>query len=158
MTDTQRASQIPFMSPRTLSSPTTLLSPNLGLISPSRYPSVSGRPTLPGPRPHQPVDVRQARQHAFPHVQQLPVARHRKQQEPSIDSLPVCHPEESLQHLRTLPPAHSFNTLHLQQYAGIGSCNGLSHKSSFLYVFLCSKFVWYSFPGYIFHWALSYFN
>lgn len=49
-----------------------------------------------------------------------------------------------------------FNTLHSQQYAGIGNRGGLSREWFFLYAFLGS-FVWYFFPGYIFQ-ALSYFN
>ncbi|KAJ7232442.1 OPT oligopeptide transporter protein-domain-containing protein [Mycena haematopus] len=49
-----------------------------------------------------------------------------------------------------------FNTLHSQQYAGIGSRGGLSRERFFLYAFLGS-FFWYFFPGYIFQ-ALSYFS
>ena len=49
-----------------------------------------------------------------------------------------------------------FNTLHSQQYAGIGTRGGISRERFFLYVFIGS-FVWYFFPGYIFQ-ALSYFN
>ncbi|KAI0655811.1 hypothetical protein C8Q70DRAFT_936193 [Cubamyces menziesii] len=45
MADTKRTSQIPVMSPRSSSFP----SPHLGLVPPSRYPSVSGSPTLPTP-------------------------------------------------------------------------------------------------------------
>ncbi|KAI0351114.1 hypothetical protein OH77DRAFT_969571 [Trametes cingulata] len=43
MADTKRTSQIPVMSPRSSS----VSSPHLGLVMPSRYPSVSGSPTLP---------------------------------------------------------------------------------------------------------------
>ncbi|OJT14558.1 hypothetical protein TRAPUB_8891 [Trametes pubescens] len=46
MADTKRTSQIPVMSPRSSS-----LSSPLGLVPPSRYPSVSGSPTLPTPSP-----------------------------------------------------------------------------------------------------------
>lgn len=46
MADTKRSSQIPVMSPRSSS-----LSSPLGLVPPSRYPSVSGSPTLPTPSP-----------------------------------------------------------------------------------------------------------
>jgi OPT family small oligopeptide transporter len=49
-----------------------------------------------------------------------------------------------------------FNTLHSQQYAGIGTHGGISRERFFLYVFLGS-FSWYFFPGYIFQ-ALSYFS
>ncbi|OBZ72977.1 Sexual differentiation process protein isp4 [Grifola frondosa] len=49
-----------------------------------------------------------------------------------------------------------FNTLHSQQYAGIGNRGGLSRERFFLYAFLGST-SWYFFPGYIFQ-ALSYFN
>ncbi|KAI6137283.1 OPT oligopeptide transporter protein-domain-containing protein [Pisolithus sp. B1] len=49
-----------------------------------------------------------------------------------------------------------FNTLHSQQYAGVGQLGGLSRERFFLYAFLCA-FVWYFFPGYIFQ-ALSYFS
>ncbi|KAI0640864.1 hypothetical protein C8Q79DRAFT_920364 [Trametes meyenii] len=45
MTDTKRSSQIPVMSPRSSSFPSS----HLGLVPPSRYPSVSGSPTLPTP-------------------------------------------------------------------------------------------------------------
>ena len=49
-----------------------------------------------------------------------------------------------------------FNTLHSQQYAGIGTRGGISRERFFFYGFLGS-FCWYFFPGYIFS-ALSYFN
>ncbi|KAI0740140.1 OPT oligopeptide transporter [Earliella scabrosa] len=49
-----------------------------------------------------------------------------------------------------------FNTLHSQQYAGIGNRGGISREWFFLYAFLGS-FIWFFFPGYIFQ-ALSYFN
>ncbi|KAI0742245.1 hypothetical protein C8Q80DRAFT_1109154 [Daedaleopsis nitida] len=51
MTDTQRASQIPVISPRATHTkfPSVAASPHLGLVTPSRYPSVSGSPTLPSP-------------------------------------------------------------------------------------------------------------
>ncbi|KAI0739686.1 OPT oligopeptide transporter [Daedaleopsis nitida] len=49
-----------------------------------------------------------------------------------------------------------FNTLHSQQYAGIGNRGGISREWFFLYAFLGS-FFWFFFPGYIFQ-ALSYFN
>ncbi|KAI0776538.1 hypothetical protein BD413DRAFT_223068 [Trametes elegans] len=45
MTDAKRSSQIPVMSPRTA----TFTSQHLGIVPPSRYPSVSGSPTLPTP-------------------------------------------------------------------------------------------------------------
>ncbi|KAI9060375.1 hypothetical protein FKP32DRAFT_1595454 [Trametes sanguinea] len=45
MADTKRTSQIPVMSPRASS----FSSPHLGLVPPSRYPSVSGSPTVPTP-------------------------------------------------------------------------------------------------------------
>ncbi|KAL9715658.1 hypothetical protein Ac2012v2_000101 [Leucoagaricus gongylophorus] len=49
-----------------------------------------------------------------------------------------------------------FNTLHSQQYAGIGTRGGISRERFFVYCFLGS-FAWYFFPGYIFQ-ALSYFS
>ncbi|KZT68237.1 small oligopeptide transporter [Daedalea quercina L-15889] len=49
-----------------------------------------------------------------------------------------------------------FNTLHQQQYAGIGNRGGISRERFFSYVFLAS-FSWYWFPDYIFQ-AMSYFN
>ncbi|KAI0915805.1 hypothetical protein AcW1_003694 [Taiwanofungus camphoratus] len=49
-----------------------------------------------------------------------------------------------------------FNTLHQQQYAGVGSRAGISRERFFFYVFIGS-FCWYWFPYYIFA-ALSYFN
>ncbi|KAJ3571959.1 hypothetical protein NP233_g3403 [Leucocoprinus birnbaumii] len=49
-----------------------------------------------------------------------------------------------------------FNTLHSQQYAGIGNRGGISRERFFVYGFFAS-FAWYFFPGYIFQ-ALSYFS
>ncbi|KAF9445612.1 small oligopeptide transporter [Macrolepiota fuliginosa MF-IS2] len=49
-----------------------------------------------------------------------------------------------------------FNTLHSQQYAGIGTRGGISRERFFVYGFMGS-FTWYFFPGYIFQ-ALSYFS
>jgi len=49
-----------------------------------------------------------------------------------------------------------FNTLHSQQYAGIGTRGGISRERFFVYMFIAS-FVWYFFPGYLFQ-ALSYFS
>ncbi|KAF9004875.1 OPT oligopeptide transporter [Hymenopellis radicata] len=49
-----------------------------------------------------------------------------------------------------------FNTLHSQQYAGIGTRGGLSRERFFVYAFL-GAFSWYFFPGYLFQ-ALSYFS
>ncbi|KAL5490446.1 hypothetical protein ACEPAI_5279 [Sanghuangporus weigelae] len=49
-----------------------------------------------------------------------------------------------------------FNTLHHQQYAGIGNRGGISRERFFAYAVLCST-CWYFFPGYIFQ-ALSYFS
>ncbi|KAF4623380.1 hypothetical protein D9613_001379 [Agrocybe pediades] len=49
-----------------------------------------------------------------------------------------------------------FNTLHSQQYAGMGNRGGISRERFFTYAFLAS-FVWYFFPGYLFQ-ALSYFS
>ncbi|KAI6101087.1 hypothetical protein EDD16DRAFT_1650641, partial [Pisolithus croceorrhizus] len=40
-----------------------------------------------------------------------------------------------------------FNTLHSQQYAGVGQLGGFSRERFFLYTFLCA-FVWYELlPG-----------
>ena len=67
-----------------------------------------------------------------------------------------------------------FNTLHQQQYEGIGNRGGISREKFFLYAFLGSA-SWYFFPDYIFqgkvpaeigtndcadliHTALGYFN
>src|SRR5215510_14127194 len=47
-----------------------------------------------------------------------------------------------------------FNTLHAQNYAGVGTRGGISRERFFFYAFLCSV-SWYFFPGYIFQ-ALSY--
>lgn len=49
-----------------------------------------------------------------------------------------------------------FNTLHSQQYAGMGTRGGISRERFFAWVFLGS-FCWYFLPGYLFG-ALSYFN
>ncbi|KAK7687136.1 hypothetical protein QCA50_009639 [Cerrena zonata] len=49
-----------------------------------------------------------------------------------------------------------FNTLHHQQYAGMGNRGGMSRERFFLYAFIGSL-VWFFFPGYIFQ-ALSFFN
>ncbi|KAJ7691331.1 OPT oligopeptide transporter, partial [Mycena rosella] len=49
-----------------------------------------------------------------------------------------------------------FNTLHSQNYAGIGARGGLTRLRFFVYAFLGS-FAWYFFPGYIFQ-SLSYFS
>lgn len=49
-----------------------------------------------------------------------------------------------------------FNTLHSQNYAGIGNRGGISRERFFYYAFLGS-FCWYFLPGYIFQ-ALSYFS
>ncbi|KAH9832325.1 OPT oligopeptide transporter [Rhodofomes roseus] len=49
-----------------------------------------------------------------------------------------------------------FNTLHQQQYSGIGNRGGISRERFFSFVFLGS-FCWYWFPDYIFQ-AMSYFN
>lgn len=49
-----------------------------------------------------------------------------------------------------------FNTLHAQQYAGMGSRGGISRERFFAYVFV-GAFCWYFIPGYLFT-ALSTFN
>ncbi|KAF7795143.1 hypothetical protein EIP86_006291 [Pleurotus ostreatoroseus] len=49
-----------------------------------------------------------------------------------------------------------FNTLHSQQYAGMGTRGGISRERFFTYVFIGS-FCWYWLPGYVFQ-ALSYTN
>ncbi|KAG7440074.1 OPT oligopeptide transporter [Guyanagaster necrorhizus] len=49
-----------------------------------------------------------------------------------------------------------FNTLHSQQYAGIGNRGGINRERFFVYAFLAA-FAWYFFPGYLFQ-ALSYFS
>lgn len=49
-----------------------------------------------------------------------------------------------------------FNTLHQQQYSGIGNRGGITRERFFSFVFLGS-FCWYWFPDYIFQ-AMSYFN
>ncbi|KZT37315.1 small oligopeptide transporter, partial [Sistotremastrum suecicum HHB10207 ss-3] len=56
------------------------------------------------------------------------------------------------------PPSMSalYNTLHSQQYLGVGSHRGIPRERFFLYAFLASA-IWYIFPGYLFS-ALSYFT
>jgi hypothetical protein len=49
-----------------------------------------------------------------------------------------------------------FNTLHSQQYAGMGTRGGISRERFFTYVLACA-FCWYFLPGYLFT-ALSVFN
>ncbi|CAL1708066.1 unnamed protein product [Somion occarium] len=49
-----------------------------------------------------------------------------------------------------------FNTLHSQQYAGIGDRGGISRERFFFYAFTASA-LWYILPGYLFS-ALSMFN
>ncbi|KAF8577798.1 OPT oligopeptide transporter [Ramaria rubella] len=49
-----------------------------------------------------------------------------------------------------------FNTLHSQEYAGIGSHGGISRERFFTYAFLAAG-LWYIVPGYLFG-ALSYFS
>ena len=49
-----------------------------------------------------------------------------------------------------------FNTLHSQQYAGIGNRGGINRERFFLYAF-AGSFCWYFLPGYIFT-ALSVFS
>ncbi|TFK45541.1 small oligopeptide transporter [Heliocybe sulcata] len=49
-----------------------------------------------------------------------------------------------------------FNTLHSQEYAGIGNRGGISRERFFVYAF-SGSFLWYFFPGYIFT-ALSVFS
>ena len=49
-----------------------------------------------------------------------------------------------------------FNTLHSQQYAGIGTRGGLSRERFFFY-YMLGGFCWYWVPGYLFQ-ALSAFN
>ncbi|KAI5121403.1 hypothetical protein M0805_003175 [Coniferiporia weirii] len=49
-----------------------------------------------------------------------------------------------------------FNTLHQQQYSGVGNHAGISRERFFVYGLICST-CWYFFPGYIFQ-ALSYFS
>lgn len=49
-----------------------------------------------------------------------------------------------------------FNTLHAQQYSGIGNRGGVSRERFFAYCFT-GGFLWYFFPGYIFQ-ALSVFS
>ncbi|KAH7909749.1 OPT oligopeptide transporter protein-domain-containing protein [Hygrophoropsis aurantiaca] len=56
----------------------------------------------------------------------------------------------------TLVSCALFNTLHSQQYAGIGALGGISRERYFAFVCACS-FFWYFFPGYLFT-ALSYFS
>ncbi|PAV24301.1 OPT oligopeptide transporter [Pyrrhoderma noxium] len=49
-----------------------------------------------------------------------------------------------------------FNTLHQQQYAGVGNRGGISRERFFVYCLIAGT-SWYFFPGYIFQ-ALSYFS
>jgi OPT family small oligopeptide transporter len=56
----------------------------------------------------------------------------------------------------TLVSCALFNTLHSEQYAGIGRLGGLSRERFFVYVFT-GAFLWYFFPGYLFQ-ALSWFS
>ncbi|KAF9530830.1 OPT oligopeptide transporter [Crepidotus variabilis] len=49
-----------------------------------------------------------------------------------------------------------FNTLHVQNYAGVGNRGGISRERFFYYAFAASA-LWYFFPGYIFQ-ALSSFS
>ncbi|KAG6330904.1 hypothetical protein ID866_8185 [Astraeus odoratus] len=56
----------------------------------------------------------------------------------------------------TLVTCAMFNTLHSQQYAGVGQLGGISRERFFVYAFLAA-FVWNFFPGYMFQ-ALSYFS
>jgi OPT family small oligopeptide transporter len=49
-----------------------------------------------------------------------------------------------------------FNTLHSQQYAGIGNRGGMSRERFFI-LFFSASFFWYFFPGYLFQ-GLSYFS
>lgn len=56
----------------------------------------------------------------------------------------------------TLVSCALFNTLHSQNYAGIGQHEGISREKFFAYVFI-GAMVWYFFPGYIFQ-ALSTFT
>ena len=50
-----------------------------------------------------------------------------------------------------------FNTLHQQQYAGIGTRKGISRERFFFYAFICST-CWYFFPGYIFQVSIYFRN
>ncbi|KAG1865655.1 OPT oligopeptide transporter protein-domain-containing protein [Suillus tomentosus] len=56
----------------------------------------------------------------------------------------------------TLVSCALFNTLHSEQYAGIGRLGGLSRGRFFIYVFT-SAFLWYFIPGYLFL-SLSWFS
>jgi len=56
----------------------------------------------------------------------------------------------------TLVSCALFNTLHSQNYAGIGRHEGISRERFFLYAFI-GAMVWYLFPGYVFQ-ALSTFT
>ncbi|KAG0697046.1 OPT oligopeptide transporter protein-domain-containing protein [Suillus ampliporus] len=56
----------------------------------------------------------------------------------------------------TLVSCALFNTLHSEQYAGIGQLGGISRERFFVYVFT-GAFLWYFFPGYLFQ-ALSWFT
>ncbi|KAJ7768751.1 OPT oligopeptide transporter protein-domain-containing protein [Mycena olivaceomarginata] len=56
----------------------------------------------------------------------------------------------------TLVSCALFNTLHSQNYAGIGKHPGMSRERFFLFAFLATA-TWYFVPGYLFQ-ALSYFS
>ncbi|KAK7689482.1 hypothetical protein QCA50_007274 [Cerrena zonata] len=56
----------------------------------------------------------------------------------------------------TLVTCAMFNTLHSQNYAGIGQRDGISRERFFAYAFLAAAF-WYIIPGYLFQ-ALSMFT
>ncbi|KAG2128757.1 OPT oligopeptide transporter protein-domain-containing protein [Suillus bovinus] len=56
----------------------------------------------------------------------------------------------------TLVSCALFNTLHSEQYTGIGRLGGLSRERFFVYVFT-GAFLWYFIPGYLFL-ALSWFS
>ncbi|OAX33999.1 small oligopeptide transporter [Rhizopogon vinicolor AM-OR11-026] len=56
----------------------------------------------------------------------------------------------------TLVSCALFNTLHSEQYAGIGRLGGISRERFFAYVFT-GAFFWYFIPGYLFQ-ALSWFS
>ncbi|KAH8078046.1 OPT oligopeptide transporter [Cristinia sonorae] len=56
----------------------------------------------------------------------------------------------------TLVTCTLFNTLHQQQYAGMGNRGGISRERFFLYTFIASA-LWYIVPGYLFS-ALGYFS
>ncbi|OJA16419.1 hypothetical protein AZE42_07233 [Rhizopogon vesiculosus] len=56
----------------------------------------------------------------------------------------------------TLVSCALFNTLHSEQYAGIGRLGGISRERFFAYIFT-GAFFWYFIPGYLFQ-ALSWFS